>query len=101
MRVAALSSIELRALTDHDTVAGVAEAQEAGRRAGVRVVPAAELSAVAGAYEDLHVLGYGIDVEDPVLLERLEGARADRERRAERMGDRLAELGWAVDPAPL
>jgi 3',5'-nucleoside bisphosphate phosphatase len=98
---AAAAGVELLALTDHDTVAGVAEAIEAGAGAGIGVVPAAELSAVHAQYEDLHVCGYGIDHEHPRLLERLHGARAERERRAERMGERLTELGWAIDDAPL
>ena len=45
------------------------------------------------------MLGYGIDHHDPVLLERLRDARADRERRAERMGDKLKELGYEIDPS--
>ncbi len=98
---AAAAGIELVALTDHDTVAGVAEALDAGQRLGLRVVPAAEISAVHETFEDLHVLGYGIDHADATLGERLAGARADRETRAERMGARLRELGWAIDDAPL
>jgi hypothetical protein len=56
---------------------------------------------VDAEYEDLHVLGYAIDHRDRVLLERLAGARADRELRAERMAGLLAELGFEVDDAPL
>ena len=67
---------------------------------GVRVVPATEISAVDGQYEDLHVLGYGIDHRSALLGERLLDARADRERRADAMAERLRELGFEVDPAP-
>lgn len=98
---AAAAGVELLALTDHDTVDGVAEALRAAPEHGVAVVPATEISAVDGPYEDLHVLGYGIDHRDPVLLDRLRAARQDRELRAERMAQRLRELGFAVDPAPL
>jgi adenylyl-sulfate kinase len=98
---AARAGVELLALSDHDTVAGVDEALLAGSRHGVTVVPATEISAVDGGYEDLHVLGYRIDHRDPVLADRLEDARADRERRAELMGERLQELGYEIDPAPL
>jgi 3',5'-nucleoside bisphosphate phosphatase len=98
---AAAAGVELLALTDHDTVDGVDEAIAAGAEHGVRVVPAAEISAVHGRYEDLHVLGYGLDHRDPVLAERLLAARADRELRAERMGERLCELGFEIDDAPL
>src|SRR6185436_20099291 len=68
---------------------------------GVRVVPATEISAVDGPYEDLHVLGYGIDHRSALLGERLLDARADRERRADGMAERLRELGFEIDPAPV
>ena len=54
-----------------------------------RIVPATEISAVDGEFEDLHILGYGIDHHDPVLASRLLDARGDRERRAEAMAARL------------
>jgi hypothetical protein len=98
---AARAGVELLALSDHDTVDGVEEALAAGALHGVRVVPAVEVSAVDGGYEDLHVLGYGIDHRSPRLGERLLAARADRERRAEAMAARLATLGFGVDPAPI
>ena len=98
---AARAGVELLALSDHDTVDGVDEALAAGAVHGVRVVPATEISAVDGEYEDLHVLGYGIDHRSALLGERLLDARADRERRADAMAERLRELGFEVDPAPI
>jgi predicted metal-dependent phosphoesterase TrpH len=98
---AARAGVELLALSDHDTVDGLDEALEAAAREGLKLVPAAELSTVDGDYEDLHVLGYGIDHHDPALLERLEAFRADRGVRADRMADALEELGFALDRAPL
>ena len=101
VELAAQAGVELLALTDHDTVDGVAEAMQAAERAGIRNVPAAEISSVQDAYEDLHVLGYGIDHTDPHLLAELERYRGDREVRADRMRAALEELGWQIDPAPL
>jgi predicted metal-dependent phosphoesterase TrpH len=98
---AAQAGVELLALSDHDTVDGVDEAIAAGDEHGVTIVPATEVSAVHGRYEDLHVLGFGIDHHDPVLAGRLLTARADRELRAERMGDKLKQLGWEVDDSIL
>jgi predicted metal-dependent phosphoesterase TrpH len=98
---AAADGVELLALTDHDSVAGVAAAEAAARAHGLCLLPAAELSAVSGDREDLHVLGYGIDHTDPVLRERLEDARADRGRRIAAMADRLRELGWEIDSSRL
>jgi adenylyl-sulfate kinase len=98
---AALAGLELLALSDHDTVDGVDEALAAGAVHGVRVVPSTEISAVDGPYEDLHVLGYGIDHRSALLNERLLDARGDRERRADAMAERLRALGFEVDPAPI
>jgi 3',5'-nucleoside bisphosphate phosphatase len=98
---AASAGVRLLALSDHDTVDGVDEALAAGALHGVRVVPATEISAVDGPYEDLHVLGYGIDHRSGLLNERLLDARGDRERRAGAMAKRLGELGFEVDPAPI
>jgi hypothetical protein len=89
------------ALSDHDTVGGIDEALAAAREHRIGLVVATEISAVDADYEDLHVLGYGIDHHDPMLLERLADARADRGRRAERMVARLRELGFAIDETPL
>jgi adenylyl-sulfate kinase len=98
---AAAAGVRLLALSDHDTIDGVDEALAAGALHGVRVVPATEISAVDGQYEDLHVLGYGIDHRSALLNERLVDARGDRERRADAMAKRLGELGFEIVPAPI
>ena len=98
---AATAGVELLALSDHDTVGGIDEALEAAREHSIDLLTATEISAVDADYEDLHVLGYGIDHHDPLLLERLADARADRGRRAGRMIALLRELGFAIDETPL
>src|SRR4051794_25251131 len=98
---AAAAGVQLFALTDHDTVDGVPEAAARARELGVRYSPAAELSAVHGDHEDLHVLGYELDVSDHGLIATLEDFRGDRARRIEAMADRLRELGFELDDAPL
>jgi hypothetical protein len=94
---AAHAGVELLALSDHDSVDGVQEALDAAAEHGIRVVPAAEISAVDGDKSDLHVLGYLIDHGDPVLAERLESFRGDREHRAAAMAQTLRELGYELD----
>jgi predicted metal-dependent phosphoesterase TrpH len=101
VRAAAGAGVELLALTDHDTVAGVEEALAAAREAGIELVPAVELSAVDGDHEELHVLGYGIDHRDRELLAALADLRADRERRILAMADALRAAGFALDDAEL
>ena len=88
------------ALTDHDTVAGIADASAAGAALGIRVVPGVELSAVEGDAET-HILGLHLsDTRD--LEARLVGLREMRRTRAERIVQRLNELGVRIElPAVL
>ncbi|HEY5046335.1 MAG TPA: PHP domain-containing protein [Solirubrobacteraceae bacterium] len=102
---AARAGVELLALSDHDTVSGVAEALRAGERHGVRVVPAVEISALddggggvgTGNARELHILGYNIDHTGAALTEKLAEFLADREQRTLRMAAALKELGFELD----
>jgi predicted metal-dependent phosphoesterase TrpH len=94
---AADAGVQLLALTDHDTVAGIDDAQAAAATCGIELVPAVELSTLDVLGEDFHVLGYGIDHTSAALAERLAVWRADRAARIDRMADLLAGLGLAPD----
>lgn len=98
---AAQAGVELLALTDHDSLEGVAEASDAAQRHGVRLVPAVEISVRDDAAADLHLCGYMVDPASAALGEQLRRSRGDREDRAQRMAAALTELGWALDRAPL
>jgi 3',5'-nucleoside bisphosphate phosphatase len=98
---AAADGVKLFALSDHDTVAGVPEALVAAEENGLALSPAAELSAVHGGYEDLHILGYELDHADPKLLAALDDFRADRGRRVRAMADKLRELGFELEDGAL
>lgn len=80
------------ALTDHDTVAGVAEAREEGARLGVEVIPGIEISSNYQGTE-IHILGLFVNPKDPDLLELLAGMRRRRDLRNEEMLKRFAEDG--------
>jgi 3',5'-nucleoside bisphosphate phosphatase len=95
VRLAAEAGMAALGITDHDTVGGVSEALEAGRKYGVRVVPGVEISTVQQG-QDIHVLGYWINHEDPQLLARLAELRGVRDRRNEMILERLAQLGLPV-----
>ena len=98
---AAAAGTELVALTDHDTIDGVPEARAAAAHHGIAFSAAAELSAVHGAHEDLHILGYELDDSDEELKATLHDFRGDRARRIGEMADRLRELGFELDDSPL
>ena len=95
---AAANGAELIALTDHDTLSGVAEAQAEGRRRKVEVVAGVEIGVNDPDLGELHVLGYFSD--DAPLHDfeaQLTAYRTERESRAERTVERLAELGLDID----
>jgi hypothetical protein len=98
---AAAAGVALFALSDHDTTEGVAEATVAADRAGIRLVTATEITALFDGRQDLHVLGYNIDPDDPALVAALARSRGDRENRARAMIEALTELGFAVDEETL
>ena len=81
---AAAAGLGTIALTDHDTTAGWAEAAEAARRAGVTLLPGAELSCTTGGI-GVHVLAYLYDPLQPELLAQARRTRSDRLLRARRM----------------
>lgn len=82
------------ALTDHDSVAGVAEAIQEGDRLGVRVIGGCEFS-TAAPWGEMHVLGYFLPADHPELGTFLEACREDRVRRGRAMVEGLQ--AWGVD----
>ena len=87
-------------ITDHDTVAAIAEATERAGAIGIRVVPGIEITAVDDG-RDVHMLGYFFDPESATLAALLERQRALRVARVRDIGERLAALGMPVDVEPL
>ncbi len=77
-------------------MAGVAAAVSAGERVGVRVVSGCEFS-TAAPWGEMHVLGYFLPTDSPLLEAFLERCRADRLRRARAMVDRLRGMGLTLD----
>ncbi|HEY3881672.1 MAG TPA: PHP domain-containing protein [Trebonia sp.] len=94
MRRAAAAGLDVVALTDHDTQAGVGEAR-AALPDGLTLVPGMELSCQLGE-RSVHLLGYLFDPADPDLGAETARARDDRVYRAKAMTARLAELGTGV-----
>ena len=81
-------------LTDHDAVAGVAEAVAAAEEAGIGCVPAVEMSCVHRYSDDLHMLGYWVDLAR--ITPACERAQQERIDRAREIIERLNSLGVAV-----
>ena len=84
------------ALTDHDTVAGVAPAQERGKSLGLEVVPAVELGASLDGVGEIHLLGYFIDLKNKTLRDRLAWLRDERWSRGRKIVERLNDMGVSI-----
>jgi predicted metal-dependent phosphoesterase TrpH len=89
---AAKAGVTTLALTDHDAVAGVPEAEEAARELGVELVPAIEMSCVHEYAEDLHVCGYWVDLEQ--IAPACERAQLGRRERAGEIVENLRREGF-------
>lgn len=89
---AASRGVKRLALTDHDTVAGVAEASTAGQRHGVAIVAGTEISA-SWQNKTLHIVGLGVDPAQPTLQAGLARQQAARDERAADISRRLAHIG--------
>lgn len=79
--LAVKQDVRVIAIADHDSVAGVVEAAVAGAAAGIEVISAVELSVQFKEWQDVHLLGYGIDCSDGTFLQNLDGFRRRREGR--------------------
>ena len=90
VRRAARRGLSAIAITDHDTVAGVRPAQEAGMAAGIEVVPGVEISSYwPGGI--LHILGFFVNPDHPDLVGSLDHLRKGRQERVPKILAKLNE----------
>lgn len=94
IRYAKSKGLSAVALTDHDSVSGVREAQEEGSRQDIEIVPGIELS--ARSETETHILGYYIDIDSPILSLALKEIRSVRDERTENTARKLRELGFDI-----
>ena len=87
---------DMIAITDHDGVDGIFEALAAGEDAGLKVIPGIELETETEEGIGLHILGYGIDPENPHLKSVLADLAARRESRNAHLLEILNDLGYDI-----
>jgi len=80
------------AITDHDTIEGLEEGLLEGERIGLEVIPGIEISAEHSP-GSMHLLGFFLDIHDPILKERLGYLQRARAERNPRMAEKLNKLG--------
>lgn len=86
------NGVDMLALTDHDTVDGVARARVQAKTLGLRFLSGVEIS-ITFCGQTVHIVGLNLDETDPTLQAGLLETRHGRENRAREMGERLAGLG--------
>lgn len=89
-------SLAAMALTDHDTIDGVPEAVEAGKKYNVEVIPGVELSTFYNDKE-IHIVGLYIQYMNPEFQKELEALRNVRRNRNIQMCQKFTELGMPLD----
>lgn len=93
VEAAANTGVKALAITDHDTVSGWSEAIAAANAYDIEIIPGVELSTVHRG-KSLHILGFYPDPAKltPPLSERVNG----RQRRAQQIAEKLAQLGYPI-----
>ena len=86
------------ALTDHDSVAGISEAQSA-LRPGLSLVPGAEISCQTDDGISVHMLGLLFDLNNADLISTMEKTRENRHGRMQRIIQRINEAGIDISMA--
>lgn len=84
--------VDVLALTDHDTVAGLVRARNAAVKQGLRLIDGIEFSSNWGKI-GVHVVGLAVDPTSPGMQQAVVEQCQVRERRAEKIAERLTKLG--------
>lgn len=96
VRLAQQSGVSALALTDHDTVGGVAEAAAEAAKLGIDFLPGIEISADFPQPATMHILGYGIDPQSPVLADMTRRLIEGRDTRNPRIIQKLNQLNISI-----
>lgn len=86
------NGVTMWALTDHDEVSGLAEAEKEATALGMQFVPGVEVS-VTWLNKTVHILGLNIDYRHVELVDALRYVRSGRIERSRQMAEALAKLG--------
>lgn len=88
-------NIEALALTDHDTINGIEEAVMQGQKLGIEVIAGIEISALHNN-TNMHILGYGFNVNDNLLAESINTIQMARQERNKKIIEKLKKMGHEI-----
>lgn len=83
------------ALTDHDTIDGISEAQKAAKMHPIEIIPGIELSCVYQG-EEIHILGLYVDPTDEIFRKEIESLKTIREKRNHEIIRRFQNAGILI-----
>jgi predicted metal-dependent phosphoesterase TrpH len=92
LEAAAAHKLKAVSITDHDCIDAYPRAYELGAEAGIEVISGVEFSSEMGGV-DIHILGYYVDIADPLLARRLSEMKSARQVRAEKIVKNLNRRG--------
>lgn len=84
--------VQILALTDHDDMQGLPEAQQQADKLGINLISGVEIS-VSWNGKTIHIVGLGVDVTNEELQQGLQQTREERVRRAKRIAEKLHKCG--------
>lgn len=90
-----MAGVTVFALTDHDSIDGLAVAGPLAKKRGLTLINGVEIS-TRHELSELHILGYGFDVAHPLLLAKLSQQKAARHGRIPALVQKLNELGLTI-----
>jgi predicted metal-dependent phosphoesterase TrpH len=96
VRLAKQSNLSALALTDHDTIGGIADAADEAAKLGIDFLPGIEISSTYPRPGTMHLLGYGIDPTSPVLQSMTAKLIGGRDERNTKVIDALQKQGVAI-----
>ncbi|WP_353894516.1 PHP domain-containing protein [Proteinivorax hydrogeniformans] len=88
-------NLKIISITDHDEISAYNLAKQKAIQLGINLIPGVEINTEVNKKE-VHILGYGIDVDDKGLNSALENLRKQREGRVKKIAQKLTEVGYPL-----
>ncbi len=85
------------AIADHENTQGIDEAISVGKKLGVEIVPAVEITSYSDPLTEHHILGYFINYKDRDFQKTLSEIRKVREERSKKVVKNLNSLGYEIN----
>lgn len=95
VKLAKRTGLSAMALTDHDTVSGIPEANEEGNRSGIEIIPGIEMSSKY-LDKEIHILGLFIDINDNIFQSVINSQVENRDLRNQKMVQRFNDYGFEL-----